>query len=182
MAGQRQADDPLRRGGSSARILREHCWIAALPYGICMVRLKRRFGPRSRRSNGQTRRYPLVVRSPIRKSISWISSCSRYPLESRGNSISGATVSREDIVGVAELTKERFVPHPFSTEPDARLYRTGDVARYRPDGRIVHLGRMDHQVKIRGFRVELGEIEAVLSRHPAARQVVVTSAGGSARL
>ncbi len=77
--------------------------------------------------------------------------------------------------GRPELTKERFVPHPFSTEPHARLYRTGDVARYRPDGRIVHLGRVDHQVKIRGFRVELGEIEAVLSRHPAARQVVVTA-------
>jgi thioesterase domain-containing protein/acyl carrier protein len=77
--------------------------------------------------------------------------------------------------GRAELTKERFIPHPFSTEPGARLYRTGDVARYRSDGRIVHLGRVDHQVKIRGFRVELGEIEAVLSRHPAARQVVVTT-------
>ena len=74
-----------------------------------------------------------------------------------------------------ELTKERFVPHPFSTDPHARLYRTGDLARYCHDGRIVHLGRVDHQVKIRGFRVELGEIEAVLSRHPAARQVVVTA-------
>ncbi|HEX7093739.1 MAG TPA: amino acid adenylation domain-containing protein, partial [Nitrospiraceae bacterium] len=74
-----------------------------------------------------------------------------------------------------ELTKERFVPHPFSREPHARLYRTGDLVRYRPDGRIVHLGRLDHQVKIRGFRIELGEIEAVLSRHPAVRQVVVTA-------
>ncbi len=74
-----------------------------------------------------------------------------------------------------ELTKERFVSHPFSTEPHARLYRTGDLARYRPDGRIVHLGRLDHQVKIRGFRIELGEIEAMLSRHPAVRQVVVTA-------
>jgi len=74
-----------------------------------------------------------------------------------------------------DLTKERFVPHPFSADPHARLYRTGDLARYCPDGRITHLGRVDHQVKIRGFRVELGEIEAVLSRHPAARQVVVTA-------
>ena len=74
-----------------------------------------------------------------------------------------------------ELTTERFVPHPFSTEPHARLYRTGDLVRYRPDGRIVHLGRLDHQVKIRGFRIELGEIEAVLSRHPAVRQVAVTA-------
>ncbi len=77
--------------------------------------------------------------------------------------------------GRSELTKERFVPHPFSTEPHARLYRTGDLVRYRQDGRIVHLGRLDHQVKIRGFRIELGEIEAVLSRHPALRQVVVTA-------
>ena len=77
--------------------------------------------------------------------------------------------------GRPELTKERFIPHPFSTEPLARLYRTGDLARYRPDGRIVHLGRLDHQVKIRGFRIELGEIEAVLSRHPAVRQAVVTA-------
>ena len=77
--------------------------------------------------------------------------------------------------GQPELTKERFIPHPFSTKPLARLYRTGDLARYRPDGRIVHLGRLDRQVKIRGFRIELGEIEAVLSRHPAIRQVVVTA-------
>ena len=74
-----------------------------------------------------------------------------------------------------ELTKERFVPHPFSTDPHARLYRTGDLVRYRPDGRIVHLGRLDQQVKIRGFRIELGEIEAVLGRHPAVRQAVVTA-------
>jgi thioesterase domain-containing protein/acyl carrier protein len=77
--------------------------------------------------------------------------------------------------GRPELTKERFIHHPFSTEPLARLYRTGDLARYRPDGRIVHLGRLDRQVKIRGFRIELGEIETVLSRHPAVRQAVVTA-------
>ncbi len=74
-----------------------------------------------------------------------------------------------------ELTAERFIPHPFSDRPGARLYKTGDLARYRSDGRVVHLGRLDHQVKIRGFRIELGEIEAALSRHPAVRQVVVTA-------
>lgn len=74
--------------------------------------------------------------------------------------------------GRPDLTRERFIPHPFSHDPLARLYRTGDLARYCPDGRIVHLGRSDHQVKIRGFRIELGEIESALSRHQAVRQAV----------
>jgi amino acid adenylation domain-containing protein/non-ribosomal peptide synthase protein (TIGR01720 family) len=73
------------------------------------------------------------------------------------------------------LTAERFVPNPFGREPGARLYRSGDLARYLPDGVIEFLGRIDHQVKIRGFRIELGEIEALLSRHPAVQEVVVTA-------
>jgi len=74
----------------------------------------------------------------------------------------------------AALTAERFLPHPYSTEPGARLYRTGDVGRYSSDGNIEHLGRLDDQVKLRGFRIELGEIEAVLNQHPAVRQAVLT--------
>lgn len=74
-----------------------------------------------------------------------------------------------------DLTAARFLADPFSCERGARMYRTGDRARYRPDGSIVHLGRLDHQVKIRGFRIELGEIEAVLGRHQAVSQVVVTA-------
>jgi len=74
-----------------------------------------------------------------------------------------------------ELTDERFIPHPFSNRPGARLYKTGDLARYRPDGTIEHLGRLDFQVKLRGFRIELGEIEAVLSQHTAVRQAVVVA-------
>ena len=65
-----------------------------------------------------------------------------------------------------ELTAERFMADPFSSEPGARLYKTGDLARYLPDGNIEYLGRLDHQVKIRGYRIELGEIEAVLGGHP----------------
>ena len=72
--------------------------------------------------------------------------------------------------GRPELTQEKFIPNPFSREPDARLYRTGDLARYLPDGNILFLGRIDHQVKIRGFRIELGEIESVLNQHPGVRQ------------
>lgn len=72
-----------------------------------------------------------------------------------------------------ELTAERFLPHPFSTTPGARLYKTGDLVRYLPDSTLEFLGRLDHQVKVRGHRIELGEIEAILERHPLIREVVV---------
>jgi len=72
-----------------------------------------------------------------------------------------------------DLTAERFAPNPFSDEPGARLYKTGDLGRYLPDGNIEFLGRLDNQVKIRGFRIELGEIEAALSQHPAVQETVV---------
>ncbi|GMU04723.1 non-ribosomal peptide synthetase/type I polyketide synthase [Corallococcus caeni] len=72
-----------------------------------------------------------------------------------------------------ELDAERFIPHPFSAEPGARLYKSGDVASHRPDGRIDFHGRSDRQLKLRGFRIELGEIEAALRKHPDVRDAVV---------
>ncbi|MFD8203754.1 amino acid adenylation domain-containing protein [Streptomyces sp. NPDC059701] len=77
-------------------------------------------------------------------------------------------------LGRPELTERRFVPHPFSADPGARVYRTGDLVKWLPDGRLVYLGRMDDQVKLRGHRVELGEIEnALLSRPGVAAATVV---------
>lgn len=72
-----------------------------------------------------------------------------------------------------ELTAERFVPDPFATAPDARLYRTGDIGRWQTDGTIAYLGRTDHQVKIRGVRIELGEIESVLRALPDIAEAIV---------
>ncbi len=72
-----------------------------------------------------------------------------------------------------DLTAERFLPHPFSTIPGARLYRTGDMVRYQPNGNLEFIGRADTQVKLRGFRVEPGEIETLLSQHTAVSDVVV---------
>lgn len=72
-----------------------------------------------------------------------------------------------------DLTAENFIPDPYSSEPGARLYRTGDRARYRPDGQIEFLGRQDNQVKMHGHRIELEEIEAVLREHPVIQEAVV---------
>jgi len=74
-----------------------------------------------------------------------------------------------------ELTSEKFIPNPFSENSDARLYKTGDLVRYRPDGQVEYLSRIDHQIKIRGFRIEIGEIESQLRKHAAVREAVVVA-------
>jgi natural product biosynthesis luciferase-like monooxygenase protein/amino acid adenylation domain-containing protein len=76
-----------------------------------------------------------------------------------------------------ELTAKQFIQNPFESDRQARLYKTGDLARYLADGNIEFLGRVDYQVKLRGFRIELGEIEAVLSQHPQVQQAVVVLDG-----
>jgi amino acid adenylation domain-containing protein len=88
--------------------------------------------------------------------------------------IGGAGVAR-GYLNQPEQTADRFIHHPFSTDPDARLYKTGDRARFLPDGNVEFLGRLDQQVKIRGFRVEPAEIEAVLRRLATVQQAVVVA-------
>ncbi|MCU1267649.1 MAG: amino acid adenylation domain protein [Acidobacteria bacterium] len=86
--------------------------------------------------------------------------------------LSGAGLAR-GYLQRPDLTAEKFVPDPFNSNAGARMYKTGDLARYQTDGTIQFLGRLDHQVKLRGYRIELGEIEAALREHPATKDTVV---------
>ena len=87
--------------------------------------------------------------------------------------IGGECLARE-YINRPGLTREKFLHHPFSSDPEARLYKTGDIARYLSDGNIEYLGRCDDQVKVRGYRIEPGEIESLLEQHKAVREAVVT--------
>ncbi len=73
----------------------------------------------------------------------------------------------------SSLTLQKFVPNPYAKDTKERMYRTGDIVRFLPDGNIIFLGRNDHQVKIRGFRIELGEIETALTEHPGVKEATI---------
>ncbi|MEH2027051.1 non-ribosomal peptide synthase/polyketide synthase [Nostoc sp.] len=92
--------------------------------------------------------------------------------------VGGAGLAR-GYLNQPELTQEKFIPNPFDNSKiksqKSKLYKTGDLARYLPDGNIEYLGRIDNQIKIRGFRIELGEIEAILSQHPGVRENAVVA-------
>ncbi len=112
-----------------------------------------------------------------------------YVLDRHLNPVPAGVIGELHIGGVSvargylkrpDLTAERFIPDPFRPAPGNRLYKSGDLARRRPDGSIVCCGRIDSQVKIRGVRIELGEVESALTTHPAVAQAVVTVAAGPA--
>ncbi|MEO7021088.1 MAG: amino acid adenylation domain-containing protein [Ktedonobacteraceae bacterium] len=121
----------------------------------------------------------VPIGRPLENTQAYIvdSSLQPVPLGVAGELYLGGDGQARGYLNRPDLTAERFVPNPFSSVPGQRLYKTGDLARYRFDGTIEYLGRLDHQVKIRGFRIELGEIEARLRQHPAVMDTVVVAWG-----
>ncbi|MDE2176580.1 MAG: amino acid adenylation domain-containing protein, partial [Betaproteobacteria bacterium] len=120
---------------------------------------------------------PIVIGRPIANTQVWILDPQGQlcPIGTPGEiHIGGAGVSL-GYFQRPELTAERFIPDPFSADAQASLYKTGDLGRWRHDGQLEHLGRLDHQVKIRGFRIELGEIEAALREQAGVATCVLTT-------
>ncbi len=121
---------------------------------------------------------PAVGRPVDNVGIHLLDSGEPVPLGVAGELYAGGACTPRCYLNDPVLTASKLVPDPFSGVPGARLYRTGDAARYLADGRIEYHGRIDTQVKIRGFRVELGEIETVLARHPGVRDAAVVARPG----
>jgi amino acid adenylation domain-containing protein len=119
----------------------------------------------------------ITIGRPVANTAVFIASSSGtlQPIGAAGEIWIGGAGVAIGYLGRPELTAERFVADPFGTVRGSRVYRTGDLGRWRADGRLEHLGRLDAQVKIRGFRIELGEIEAALATLDAVRQAVVVA-------
>jgi len=122
-----------------------------------------------------TRDGPITIGRPIQNMHMYVADASMQlvPDGVPGELLIGGIGLGHAYVNRPAMTAERFIPHPFSAAPGARVYRTGDIARWRRDGRLEILGRSDNQIKLRGFRIELGEIEGALREHAGVRHVVV---------
>ncbi|KAF9305687.1 hypothetical protein BG003_001247, partial [Podila horticola] len=152
------------------------------------VRLINAYGPTETvyaTSYAVTDAISLLDRLPIGESIN---NTRLYVLDKHRNPVPIGVIGELYVAGPGvangylnrpDLTTERFLPDPFNSKPRARMYKTGDLVRYLPDGNMVYIGRTDSQVKIRGFRIEVGEIEARLAEHPRVREVVVLAVGES---
>jgi amino acid adenylation domain-containing protein len=117
---------------------------------------------------------PTIGRPIANTQIYVLDECLRQvPIGTPGEMYIGGVGLAQGYLNRPDLTEEKFIQHPFSNEPGARLYKTGDLGCYMPDGQIAFLGRIDHQIKIRGYRIEPGEIESVLNKHPAVQTSVV---------
>ncbi len=127
---------------------------------------------------------PMPIGRPIANTQIFILDRRRQPVPCgvTGDLYIGGEGLARGYLNQPELTAEKFVDDPFRRNHQAKLYKTGDLARFRADGKIEFLGREDFQVKVRGFRIELGEIESRLSDHPAIRQTVVMARECSSRI
>jgi len=123
----------------------------------------------------------LTIGGPITNRQIYIldSNLQPLPIGVPGELYAGGNELARGYLNHVDLTAEKFIPNPFSREPGSRLFKSGDWARYLPDGKIDYIGRIDNQVKIRGFRIELGEIETVTKQHPGVNDVVVITQGDS---
>jgi amino acid adenylation domain-containing protein len=117
------------------------------------------------------------IGKPLPNTSTWILSDAMEPVApgETGMLYLGGVALADGYFGREDLTRERFVPSPFGEDRGTRLYKTGDLARFLPDGNIEFLGRADDQVKVRGFRIELGEVELAIAGHPAVRQCAVAA-------
>ncbi len=122
---------------------------------------------------------PVPIGIPVTGTTLWVLDEQQQPVPARepGELYIGGSGVADGYLHRPELTAERFLPDPFSPDPDSRLYRTGDRVRQRPDGTYDFLARLDRQVKLRGFRIELPEIEAALGRHPKVQGAAVLVVG-----
>ena len=123
--------------------------------------------------------HPITIGRPIANTQFYVVDGSGHtvPIGVPGELLIGGGGLARGYLRRTELTAEKFIANPFSCEPGARLYKTGDLVRRLPGGAVEYLGRLDHQIKIRGFRIELGEIESVLAAFPGVREAVVLARG-----